>query len=447
MSIILERLDSSPLKLLHGLAALLCAVGFGIDLLEISVSNALSAVFSAPPHSLSSPVLSWLLASVYVGAVIGAPIVGRIADRKGLQRTLAATLLCLGLTSLAAFTQSSPLWFGCFRLLSGIALGAYPPLMIAYLTAIAPRAYRGLLIFWVCALAYLAPPFGIFLIRWLTPLHPFGVEGWRWPFAFAGLAALLVGFAFIWLPESPRWLLTLGRSQLAERICQAFERSPRLLLPGRLSNPGPALHPEKSTRHIEPSPSNGPRPGGTLAFVVTLYFLAPWSVNAFPLLTGPILLERGHRLSDALLYIAVATFGPAVSTFLTGPLVDRVERRVSLTLSCGLMLLAVIIFFSSDQPLALASAVIAFAIGVAIYMPIMTTYGAELFPSTTRASATTLAWAGNRLAAVLVPVVILPVFAARGSAALGWEVTFALLATIVLIAVFGPKGAAGGNVQ
>src|ERR1700747_708187 len=168
MSPILERLDSSPLKLLHGLGALLCAVGFGIDLLESSVSNALSAVFSAPPHLLSSPVLSWLLASVYVGAVIGAPIVGRIADRTGLQRTLAATLLWLGLMSPAGLTQSSPLWFGCFRLLSGIALGAYPPLMIAYLTAISPRAYRGLLIFWVCALAYLAPPFGIFLIRWLT---------------------------------------------------------------------------------------------------------------------------------------------------------------------------------------------------------------------------------------------------------------------------------------
>jgi len=234
---------------------------------------------------------------------------------------------------------------------------------------------------------------------------------------------------------------------LAERICQAFERSPRLRLPSRLSNAGAALRPEESTSHTTPTPANGPRLGGMLAFVVTLYFLAPWSVNTFPLLTGPMLLERGHRLSDALLYIAVATFGPALSTFLAGPLVDRVERRVSLTLSCGLMLLAVIVFFASDQPLALASAVIAFAIGVAIYMPIMTTYGADLFPSATRASATTLAWAGNRLAAVMVPVVILPVFAARGSSAIGWEVTLALLATIVLIALFGPKGAAGGNVQ
>src|SRR5258708_33497285 len=94
---ILERLDSSPLKLVHGLAALLCSVGFGIDLLEISVTNALSAVFSAPPHSLRPSVLSWLLASVYVGAVIGSAGVGRIAERKGGQAAVCGTLRSPGI--------------------------------------------------------------------------------------------------------------------------------------------------------------------------------------------------------------------------------------------------------------------------------------------------------------------------------------------------------------
>src|SRR5271168_31192 len=242
----LDRLDSSPLKLVHGLVALLCAVGFGIDLLEISVTNGLSAVFSAPPHSLSPTVLSWLLASVYIGAVIGTPIIGRIADRKGVQAALTGCLLWLGLMSLLAFTQSKPLGFSVFRLLSGIALGAYPPLMIAYLTAIAPAAYRGLMIFWVCSLAYLAPPFGIFIVSWLTPLHPFDIAGWRWPFAFGGLAALIASFGFMWLPESPRWLLMLGRTEAAEQICLSIERSRRLLLPILLS-PRSRLHPPAST--------------------------------------------------------------------------------------------------------------------------------------------------------------------------------------------------------
>ena len=196
MSTTLERLDSLPLTVLHAFAALLCAVGFGIDLMEISVGNALSAVFSAPPYALSPRPLAWLLSSVYVGAVIGAPLLGWAADRSGLRRTLMVTLLWLGVTSSLAAAGSSPQWLTVFRFLSGVALGAYPPLMIAYLTAIAPPRYRGVVIFWVCGAAYLAPPVAIFLIRWLTPVQPFGIEGWRWPFALAGAGALVVGVAF-----------------------------------------------------------------------------------------------------------------------------------------------------------------------------------------------------------------------------------------------------------
>jgi putative MFS transporter len=442
MITILERLDSSPLKLVHGLAALLCAVGFGIDLLEISVTNALSAVFSTPPHSLRPSVLSWLLASVYVGAVIGSPVVGQIADRKGVQAALCGTLLWLGIMSLLAFTQSKPLEFGSFRLLSGIALGAYPPLMIAYLTAIAPSGYRGLMIFWVCSLAYLAPPVGIFLIRWLTPLHPFGIPGWRWPFAFGGAAALIVGLGFIWLPESPRWLLTLGRIQAAERTCHLIEGSRPLRLPSVLMRRGHE-HAVASAVQRESPPTDARQISVRVRFVAALYFLQPWSMIAFPLLTGPMLLKRGHRLTDALLYIALATFGPAVSTFLAGPLIDRFDRRASLLLTCTLMLLGVIAFFCTDHPVLLTGAILTFTTGVAVYTPLMTTYGAELIPITRRASLTTLAWAGNRLAAVLVPLSVLPLFVAYGSAAVGWEVTCALLATVALIAVLGPKACAG----
>jgi putative MFS transporter len=413
-------------------------VGFGVDLLEISVTNGLSAVFSAPPHSLEPPVLSWLLASVYIGAVIGAPFVGWVADRKGLKAALCGALLWLGVTSLLAATQPSLAGFGVFRFLSGIALGAYPPLMIAYLTAIAPVSYRGLTIFWVCSLAYLAPPLGIFMISWLTPLHPLEIEGWRWPFAVGGSAALIVGAIFIRLPESPRWLLTRGYQQEAERICLVIERSavlrlPSLLKPREIKTDAPSVP-------IHSAAADGSKLKGTLKFVMVLYFLQPWSMAAFPLLTGPMLLKRGHRLTDTLLYIALATFGPALSTFIAGPLIDRLKRRVSLMLTCAVMLLAVSAFFSTDNPVLLTGAILIFTTGVAVYTPLMTTYGAELMPIARRASLTTLAWAGNRLAAVLVPLSVLPLFVAYGASAVGWEVTVALLASVLLVALAARKG-------
>lgn len=435
MSVILERLDSQPLKLLHGVAALLCAVAFAIDLMEISISNALSAVFSAPPHALTTQGLSWLLASVYLGAVIGAPLVGRLADRQGLQRTLAGTLLLLGLASILAAARADPLWFGSFRLLSGVALGAFPPLMIAYLTAIAPASHRGLTLFSVCGFAYLAPPLGVFLIRSLTPLKPLGIEGWRWPFLLGGVAALLVGMAFVYLPESVRWLLRVQRTQDAERVCAAFERSRGLTVPAWM---GSRKNAPGKGREGGAQPSRA-----TFAFVFALYALQPWALNAFPLLTGPMLLKRGHSLSDALLYVAIATLGPVVATLISGLVIDRIERRVALVLCYVFMLLGLGVFFYSDSSVLVAGSVVAFSIGVAITMPVMTLYGAELFPNATRASATSWAWAGNRLAAVLVPLAMFPLFQELGSMAVGIEVAITLIAIIALVVFVGPPGAAG----
>jgi MFS transporter, putative metabolite:H+ symporter len=433
-----ERVTCLPLTSLHLGAAVLCALGFGIDLMEISVSNALSAVFSTPPNALSSIALSWLLASVYLGAVIGAPLVGRIADRHGMQSVLTWTLLWLGLTSLLAAARPDPLWFGCFRLLSGVALGSYPPLMVAYLTAITPDRHRGLVLFWVCGLAYLTPPFAVFLIRWLTPIRPLGIDGWRWPFLLSGLAALVGGVAFKHLPESPRWLAAMGHKDRARKSTLAFECARPLTLFGRTIPRIQTGHEAQVLENVEAG-GRGGWFSASFPFVAALYFLHPWAMGAFPLLTGPMLLSRGYSLSKTLLYVAVATFGPAASAFTAGLFIDRIPRRSSLIACCVLLLAALTVFFVTTGSWLLMLSVILFAAGVAIYTPIMTMYGAELTPITVRASATTVAWAGNRLAAMLVPLVILPLFAKVGSTAVAVETGAVLLGTIALIAFAGPR--------
>ena len=421
-----------------------CAVGFGLDLLEMSINNALSAVFSAPPYALSPKVLSWLLASAYIGAVAGAPLAGRIADRKGLQRTLTFVFLWMGTMSLLAALRPNTVWFGFFRLLSGIALGACPPLLIAYLTGIAPRRSRGLLIFWVCGLAYLMPPIGVLLIRSLTPLHPWGIEGWRWPFLLAGAAAAFVGFVFIWLPESPGWLSVNGHAGRAHAVSERFRRSSVLGLPARWFEEKPVTAPLPDAASEKPTGRTAYRP--VLIYVICLSFLQPWISISFQLLTGPMLLKRGYNLNEVLFFVALATFGPTIGTLFSGFVVDRTDRRISLIVAGALMALALGVFFGFDQRPLVAAAVIAFAIGGAIYTPIMTMYTAELFPTTTRASAASFAWSANRVAAVAVPIVMLPLLANVGA----WMV--ALVASVCLglaaiLASLGPRGAANVDVD
>jgi hypothetical protein len=69
-------------------------------------------------------------------------------------------------------------------------------------------------------------------------------------------------------------------------------------------------------------------------------------------------------------------------------------------------------------------------------------YGAELFPVVSRARATAVAWAGNRVASVLVPIVMLPLLHQAGASAVAVVICVVLIGTMVFVTLWGPGGAA-----
>jgi len=95
----------------------------------------------------------------------------------------------------------------------------------------------------------------------------------------------------------------------------------------------------------------------------------------------------------------------------------------------------------------LTISVVSFSIGVAIYTAVMTMYGAELFPTSSRARATSAAWAGNRVASVLMPLVMLPLLHQAGSLTVAVVISLVLVGTIAFIALWGPRGAAARAVE
>src|SRR5271156_2315329 len=222
---IARRMDQLPLTRLHLAILAVCACGFAFDLLEVTLGGALSAVFSAAPHRIVASQLARLIAAVYAGAVVGAPLLGWLADRSGRKRVLMAALWWLAATSIALALRDGVAWLTTTRLLTGLAIGAYPPLMIAYLTDVLPPRRRGALILTLCAISTLGMPLGLLLLRSLTHFQPLGVESWRWLFAMSGFGAACAGVMLRFIPESPRWLTGIGRTKAAEWACQAFERS------------------------------------------------------------------------------------------------------------------------------------------------------------------------------------------------------------------------------
>ncbi len=96
----------------------------------------------------------------------------------------------------------------------------------------------------------------------------------------------------------------------------------------------------------------------------------------------------------------------------------------------------------SLDPIALATALIVFGIAGAIYITALTIYAAEIFPAEVRTFATSSAWAINRAAAALVPVLLFPLVGAQGVFVSMLPICVALGASLLLITVHGPDGAA-----
>ena len=419
-----DQLDALPLTVLHVALVACCALGFGFDLMEMAFGNALAAVFSTPPHTASPAELTMLLSSVYAGAIIGAPLFGAIADSKGRHLAIVLVLALLALCSACAAFSASLTTLALWRCLSGLALGAFPPLMITYLSDLLPPARRGMFVLVAIAFGTVGPAAGIFLIRALTPLQPFGLEAWRWAFLAGSAGAGLVALLFLRLPESPRWLAARGQHEKAARAAARFSASRALLAP---LPPGAAAPQQASATGWRSWP-----------LIASLYFLSPWSTVAFPLLSGVVLAQKGHRIADTLLYVGLSSFGPLAGTLIASFAVDRLDRRLAMTLCALGMAGSGLGFIASDSAAWLVLSSFAFGLFASLLLSVLNLYGAEAFPTSSRGRGLAGAWGVNRVGAALGPVVLLPLLHSTGPYAMFSVIAASLLASLLLTMLAQP---------
>lgn len=432
------RLDGLPLTRLHVAAMLSCGLGFGFDLFEIAIGSALAAVFSSSSDPMHTFSLAWLLSSVYIGAVFGAPLLGWMAERHGRKRLLSIALLLLAVTSVAAAFSRDALWLTFARGLSGLALGAFPPLMFAYLTDILPARHRGTCLMLVVALASLGAPLGVLLLRSAQASQPFGIDGWRLALLCGGVGAAVSGLLVHRLFESPRWLWLQRRDREAEAVLNDLAASPVVMRAGALIAPAAPT--------AAPAITSGPLGPARLARLALVYLLSPWSTVVFPLLIGAALVKRGLGLQQSLLFVAVSSFGPALGALLAAPILDRFERRTVLCATALAMLLCCFWFNYSVSQAGILSSTLSFTFTATIYIAALSIYGSELFPTAQRAVMTSLAWAFNRVGAALGAIVLIPLLRVEGETSMLLVIGAALSMSVALLLTL-PAGFAGRPVR
>ncbi len=219
-SLVPARMDRLPWSRFHWL--ILFALGDG---LEVTLVGAVSGILGSRQTLALTPAQIGLLASWYIiGAVGGALVFGWATDRFGRRRLFFITLgvyLAGVLLSAAAWNFWS---FCCFRFLTGAAIGGEYSAINSAIDEMIPARLRGRVDLMVNGSYWLGAAAGsLSTIIILNPkLLPVNI-GWRLGFAVGGLIGLVVLWFRRWVPESPRWLLTHGHAEEAERNTAEIE--------------------------------------------------------------------------------------------------------------------------------------------------------------------------------------------------------------------------------
>jgi putative MFS transporter len=441
---IAQRLDRLPATWLHLAVLAICTIGLSADIAEVALSNVFSGLLQGAPHHASRGEISLLLSAVFVGGAIGAPALGWFADRRGRRSALQAALAVLALSSLAVAASGQIATMTLFRFVSGLALGAYPPLTAAYLSDLLPPRRRGLLTMVCAALAFLGAPAAILLIRWLTPWSPWSIEGWRWALIAGALVAAATAALFFLVPESPRWLAAVGRIAEADRGCRRFEAAAGSSAAIATPPPGATDGAQRAGfRALAGEPRNLRR----ALLLGALYLLGPWATIGFPLLSASAMIQKGFRLDDSMLFAGLSMFGPTLGVAVAAFVIDRLERRLALCLSAMAMIATGLAFAVGAALTPLILLGLLFNLLSAVYSAALSLYGAEMFPTAVRASATSAAWGAGRIAAALTPLALLPLLGDYGPLAMFGVISAALLASLALLAFAGPAGLAGRPVE
>jgi MFS family permease len=219
------RLDRLPWGRFHTLVVVALGITWILDGLEVTLTGALSGVLKESAGLSLTNTQVGLASSAYLaGAVLGALFFGWLTDRLGRKKlffiTLAVYLVATAATALSWNIAS----FALFRFLTGAGIGGEYTAINSSIQELVPARFRGwtdLVIngsFWVGAALGAA---GSILLLDEGLIDP--ALGWRLAFLLGAILGLVIFFMRMWIPESPRWLMTHGRAREAEKIVAEIE--------------------------------------------------------------------------------------------------------------------------------------------------------------------------------------------------------------------------------
>ncbi len=213
-----------PMVYIVGMTAALAGLLFGLDIGVIS--GALP--FIGDDFAVGTVVREEIVAALLWGATLGALVSGFFTNYLGRRRTMLISAIIFAGGSLGCAIAPNPSILIALRLVLGVAVGMASFTAPLYLSEIAPKSVRGMLI----SMYQLLITIGIVMAflsdtYFSTYCRINQVLGGHWRLMLGVLVvpATVMFIAIYFLPESPRWLILKGFKQRAGDVLKTVRNT------------------------------------------------------------------------------------------------------------------------------------------------------------------------------------------------------------------------------
>jgi SP family sugar:H+ symporter-like MFS transporter len=417
---------------------------FGYDTSVINGGvDAIQAHFAA-----NSVVIGLVVSSALLGSAVGAGIAGGMSNRVGRVRVMQTAALLFVISSLGSALPFSVWDLALWRVVGGVAIGIASMIAPGYISEIAPAKYRGRL----TSLQQLAIVLGIAVSQLVNyaiaqgaggsasnPLGP--LLAWQWMLAAAAIPAAIYLITASVIPESPRYLVQIGKTDKAREV---FAKVDPADPDEKIAEVREALGEEQpKLRDLSGRFGLLPIVWVGVAIAALQQFVG---INVIFYYSASLWESVGINESSSLLYSLFTSIVNIVGTFVAIALVDRIGRKPLLLIGSAGMAVSLAVTgyaFSYAQvagdkamlppewgTVALVSASAFVLFYAASWGVVMWVLLAEMFPPRIRAAALAVGTATNWIANWLVTVSF--------PSMRGWNlpVTYYIYAAFAVLSVF-----------
>jgi MFS transporter, putative metabolite:H+ symporter len=422
------RLDRLPLTRLHRKVFYLVGVGMFFEGFDIYIAaSVLGATYKTGFSTLAENGL--FISITFVGMTLGALLTGFLGDRYGRRFTYQLNLLIFGAAALASVFAPDMRTLIALRFLMGLGLGAEVVVGYSMMAEFFPARIRGRWSGMISTIVTAGLPVSAFLAWLLVPTF-----GWRVMFLLGALGATVAWYLRRGLPESPRWLVVMGREAEADAIVSSFEQEAGFDFVSR-----PPATPETVVAHTTADLFRHPLLPSLIVGSISL-MVANTLIYGFVIWLPTFFIGQGNSIARSTGFALLMALGGPIGSAVGAFAADYLGRkRTIVVVSCLAVILSVAFVFSGTSPVV---PVIGFFLTIPIYILVavlFAVYVPELFPTALRLRGVGICNAFGRSASIIVPLLIGPLFTNFGIPGVLAMMSSALLAMCVVVIALGTE--------